>query len=303
MVKVLTKHFWVINLLFIAAAAWLVAHLFVVVIQDRLTAYPRPISTKVAQLVPSDKPEPYEKYSAITERNIFNPGEKKLKLLPLDERRPGGIGVKEPSESAKSPLAGNYRLVGTIIGPGNYSWAIIQDGTSRKQQIYPIHANVDGGKIVQILRDGIVIQRDGKEEVLSLLQEEVRPQPAPKASAPTKAPPSEVVRKLSPTHFLVNREDVTAAVGNINQFMTQARIKPHFVVGRPAGYSISEIQPGSLMDRLGLRNNDVIKKVNGQMITKPEEVFQAYTQLQRDGHIEVEIERGDRSEILRYEIR
>lgn len=39
------------------------------------------------------------------------------------------------------------------------------------------------------------------------------------------------------------------------------------------------------------------------MINKPEEVYQAYSQLLRDSNIEVEIERGGRSEIFRYEIK
>jgi general secretion pathway protein C len=85
--------------------------------------------------------------------------------------------------------------------------------------------------------------------------------------------------------------------------MTQARFRPHFVMGRPGGFSVSEIQPGSLMEKIGLQNNDVIKKVNGQLITNPEEVFKAYSQLQRDSNIEVEVERGNRSEVFRYEIR
>jgi type II secretory pathway component PulC len=57
------------------------------------------------------------------------------------------------------------------------------------------------------------------------------------------------------------------------------------------------------MEKLGLQNGDVIKKVNGLAITKPEEVFQAYSQLQRDSNIEVEVERGNRSEVFRFEIR
>ena len=57
------------------------------------------------------------------------------------------------------------------------------------------------------------------------------------------------------------------------------------------------------MDKVGLKNNDVIRKINGQVITKPEEVFQAYAQLMRDGNIEVEIERGNRVELYQYEVR
>ena len=108
---------------------------------------------------------------------------------------------------------------------------------------------------------------------------------------------------MSANRYVVNREDVSAAVGDINQFMTQARLKPHFEMGKPVGYSVSEIIPGSLMEKLGLKNNDVVKKVNGMLISKPEEIMQAYAQLQRDANIEVEIERGGRSEILRYDIR
>jgi type II secretory pathway component PulC len=57
------------------------------------------------------------------------------------------------------------------------------------------------------------------------------------------------------------------------------------------------------MEKLGLQNNDVVRKVNGQALDKPEDVFQAYSQLQRDANIELEIERGGKREILRYEIR
>jgi len=300
MVRVLTKHFWVINLLFIAAAAWLVANLFVTIIKDRLITNPKPISAKATFSAPADKPEPYERYTSILERNIFNPGEKGVKLLPPEAKKAAATGVAEGSVGAKISQVNSYRLVGTITGPENHSWAILQEGTDRKQRVYPLHGNIDGGKIIQIERNRIVIEREGKKEVLSLLEEEVRPQPAARASAPSTA---EVVKKLSANRFLVNRKDVTASVGNINQFMTQARFRPHFEMGRPVGFSVSEIQPGSLMEKLGLRNNDIIKKVNGQPITRPEEVFQAYSQLQRDGNIEVEIERGNRSEVFQYEIR
>jgi general secretion pathway protein C len=303
MVRLLTKHFWVINLLFIAAAAWLVAHVSGTVIRDRLTTYPMPASAKSTLSEVTEKSVPYDRYAPITERNIFNPSEKGLKLLPLADKKVGGSEAIEAAEVAKAPLSGSYKLIGTIIGSETNSWAILQEGAARKQRIVPIHGNIDGGKIVQISRNRILIQRDGKEEALSVYEEGVRLQPG--ASPPPLAPPGagEVVKKLSANRYVVNREDVSASVSNINQFMTQARIKPNFVGGRPSGFSVSEIQGGSLMEKLGLQNNDVVRKVNGQTIDKPEDIFQAYSQLQRDSNIELEIERGGRREVLRYEIR
>ena len=300
MVRLLTKHFWVINLLFIAGAAWLAAHVSGIVIRDRLTTYPIPTSAKSTLLKAAEKSEPYDRYAPITERNIFNPSEKGLKLLPLAEKKAGGTEAAEASEGGKTPLLGSYKLVGTIIGPEANSWAILQQGADRKQRIFRIQGDIDGGKIVQISRNRILIRRQGKEEVISFYEEEVRPRPG---GSPPPPAAGEVVKKLSANRFLVNREDVSSSVGNINQFMTQARIKPHFVTGRPSGFSVSEIQPGSLMEKLGLQNNDVVRKVNGQAIDKPEDVFQAYSQLQRDANIELEIERGGKREILRYEIR
>jgi len=303
MVRLLTKHFWVINLIFIAAAAWLVAHVSGIVIRDRLITYPMPASAKSTLSEATEKSLPYDRYAPIPERNIFNPSEKGLKLLPLAEKKTSASEAAEAPEVMKAPLSGSYKLVGTIIGPEANSWAILQQGADRKQRIIRIHGNIDGGKIVQISRNRILIQRDGKEEVIFFYEEEARAQPG--GSPPPLAPPAagEVVKKLSANRFVVNREDISSSVGNINQFMTQARIKPNFVTGRPSGFSVSEIQPGSLMEKLGLQNNDVVKKVNGQAIDKPEDVFQAYSQLQRDSNIELEIERGGRREVLRYEIR
>jgi type II secretion system protein C len=299
MVRLLTKHFWVMNLLFIAAAAWLVAHVSGIVIRDRLTTYPMPASAKSTLSEATEKSVPYDRYAPIPERNIFNPSEKGLKLLPLADKKASDSEAAEAPEVGKPPLSGRYKLVGTITGSETHSWAILEEGADRKQRIVRIQGSIDGGKIVQISRNRIVIQRQGKQEVISSSEEEVRPRPM--ASLPQ--PAGEVVKKLSANRFLVNREDVSSSVGNINQFMTQARIKPNFEMGRPSGFSVSEIQPGSLMEKLGLQNNDVVKKVNGQVINKPEDVFQAYSQLQRDSNIELEIERGGRSEILRYEIR
>jgi type II secretion system protein C len=301
MVRALTKHFWIFNLLFIAAFAWLVAHLATLVLQDRLVIVSKSSLPKKNLLNVAERIEPYERYAPIPENNIFNPSEKGLKLLPLDDKKKLATVTGGLPGGAKTSSAGSLRLMGTITGPGRHSWAVLQEGADPKQKIYRLHEAVDGGKIVQISRNQVRIQRQGRDEILSFVEEEIRP--APSAGPVAKASPVEGVKKLSPNRFVIDREDVVSSVGDINQFSSQARFRPHFVGGRPTGFAVSEIQPGSLMDKVGLKNNDVIRKINGQVITKPEEVFQAYAQLMRDGNIEVEIERGNRVELYQYEVR
>lgn len=300
--KLLSRHFWVVHLLFIACVAWLSSYLCVVVIRDRLAIDPKPGSAGKSPSALAINPEPYEKYSPITERNIFNPAERGMKLIPLQEKKAGGL-TEEGLKNGPVLPAGSYLLVGTITGPQGYSWAILQEKTSRKQQIYRIQGDIDGGKILSVSRNQIQIERQGRIEILTFSEEDGGARASAKPSAGTSPSRGEEVKKMSANRYVVNREDVSAAVGDVNQFMTQARLKPYFEKGKPAGYSVSEIIPGSLMEKLGLKNNDVVKKVNGMLISKPEEIMQAYAQLQRDANIEVEIERGGRSEILRYDIR
>lgn len=300
MMKKITKHFWVVHVVFVACVAWLASSLFILLIEDRIVTVPRANAARKSSPPAGSASEPYDKYSSVTERNIFSPGDRGQKLLPLEDNRSSAL-----AGGSKGSSPGNYILMGTITGPGGNSWAILQEKGSRKQQIFRVQGNIDGGKIIKVSRNQIQIERDGKRETLSLSEEETGSRPAGKLLPPPSPAPSkgEEVKKLSANRFLVNREDVTAAVGNINQFMTQARLKPHFEMGKPSGYSVSEVVPGSLMEKLGLKNNDIVKKVNGMLVTRPEEVMQAYAQLQRDSNIEVEIERGGRAEVLRYEIR
>jgi type II secretion system protein C len=304
MIDFFNRHFWVVHLLFIACSAWLVSYICSAIIQDQLRIPPRPSFTPMASATLASGPEPYEKYSAITDRNIFNPAERGLKLLPAGEMKTAGLTGGGPGGGKASP-SGSYVLVGTITGPKGYSWAILEETASRKQQVYRVHGNLDGGKILSVSRNRIQVERQGKKEFLTLSEEAVRPRaPAAPPTAARQSPPrGEEVKKLSANRYVVNREDVAGAVGDINQFMTQARLKPYFEAGKPAGFSVSELIPGSLMEKLGLKNNDVIKKVNGMAVTRPEDVMQAYGQLQRDANIELEIERGGRPEVLRYEIR
>ena len=304
--RILNRHFWVVHLAFVALAAWLLSYLFVLFIQERLMPPPKAGTVRKAPPPAGFSPEPYEKYSSIVERNIFSPADRGQKLPPLEEAKARPVGGGAAEASRPSP-PGHYQLVGTITGPGGHSWAILQEKGSRKQQVFRVRGNIEGGRIVKVSRSQIEIERDGKREILKLAEEQAGPRPPVRELTPPGPAPApakgEVVRRLSANRFLVNREDVNAAVGDINQFMTQARLRPHFEMGRPMGYSVSEVVPGSLMEKLGLRNNDIIKKVNGMAVTQPEEVMQAYAQLQRDSNIEVEIERGGRAEVFRYEIR
>jgi S1-C subfamily serine protease len=63
------------------------------------------------------------------------------------------------------------------------------------------------------------------------------------------------------------------ATANLAMILAQARCVPELESGRPSGYRCFEIQPGSVYDKLGLEDNDVITRVDGAPLDNPAVAF------------------------------
>jgi type II secretory pathway component PulC len=54
---------------------------------------------------------------------------------------------------------------------------------------------------------------------------------------------------------------------------------------------------------MGLRNGDIIKRINNMTIENPEQAIEVYQQLQNATSLTIEIQRGKRRRVFNYEIR
>jgi len=111
------------------------------------------------------------------------------------------------------------------------------------------------------------------------------------------------VRKVAENSFEVNRlafEEVTKNLGN---FMTQARIVPHFIEGKIAGYKIFAIKPDSIYTDLGMQNGDVLQRVNGVEVESPEKALQIISQLKTETDFQIDLVRNGKPMTLSYRLR
>jgi general secretion pathway protein C len=115
--------------------------------------------------------------------------------------------------------------------------------------------------------------------------------------------PGAGVRKLSEGKWAVDQREVAAGTENINQLLTQARALPYMEQGKTVGFRISEIVPGSLYEKIGLQNGDVIQKINSQDVDEPGKFFQMYQSLKEERNISIDLMRGGQKQTLNYEIR
>ena len=78
----------------------------------------------------------------------------------------GGPAVQVKKEQPIKSTELDLKLKGTVVGENRNSYAIILDGKTNKEDLYFLNDFVQGARIVQVLRDRVVIEVKGGKEVL-----------------------------------------------------------------------------------------------------------------------------------------
>jgi len=218
----------------------------------------------------------FSDYSSILERGLFGEGKGKS----------SGPVVESVS----------YRLIGTVEGL-SFAGAVLEDASG--QTFYRIHQKLpDGASIVKVLRDKITIKKpDGSTIDLQIVDD------TKIVSVQNPSASSGGVKKISDSKWMVDQKEMLANTENMGQILTQARALPYLEQGKTVGFRLSEIVPGSIYEKIGLQNGDVIQKVNSQDVDDPAKFFQLYQGLRNERSISLDLIRGGQRQTLNYEIR
>jgi general secretion pathway protein C len=236
--------------------------------------YTSPVESGHAALQPRRE---LSEYSSILERGLFGEG-------------------KGPSSGPAAAETTSYKLIGTVEGSA-FSGAVLEDSTG--QAFYRINQKLpDGSAIVQVLRNKVALKRSDGVIVNLDLEDDTKIVSMKAAGAG-----NEGVKKLSGGKFMVDQKEVLASTENMNQILTQARAVPYLEQGKTVGFRISEIVPGSIYEKIGLVNGDVIQKVNSQEVDDPAKFFQLYQGLRNERNISIDLIRSGQRQTLNYEIR
>jgi general secretion pathway protein C len=72
----------------------------------------------------------------------------------------------------------------------------------------------------------------------------------------------------------------------------QARMVPVYKDGVAHGLKLFAIRSDSLYTKVGIQNGDVIKRINGFDLNRPEKALEIYSKLKDSNRIDIEIERN-----------
>jgi general secretion pathway protein C len=100
------------------------------------------------------------------------------------------------------------------------------------------------------------------------------------------------LKKLGPGKFEVSRAQVQQTMENPAQFFSQMRALPHFVNGKTDGFSISQVQPGSVFQQIGLQDGDLLTSIQGQPVTNPMQAMGLIQAVKTASAIDLTVNRG-----------
>jgi general secretion pathway protein C len=299
MVSIFKRYSWVLYLILGAALAFVVADIINGVIREKLRPPPHVSERKPRDATTKEEKRDPAYYAVIAQRDLFHSAAEKAAA-----KKPKKMVVKE-KDLEKTPLP--VRLRGTVYREKGDSLAIIEDTKTRKQDLYHVGDLILGeAKLIAVKRNRVYLERDGKREILEVYEgTEAKRGEKPRRMGPQRRsiPTGGGIKRLSANRYRVPQEDLKDAFDNMSHLLTQVRVVPNFSSGEPDGFKLLSIKKGSLVHRAGLRDGDILKRVNGIEIDSPEKAFEAYEQVRNEPVITVEILRGGSKRTFSYEVK
>jgi type II secretory pathway component PulC len=111
------------------------------------------------------------------------------------------------------------------------------------------------------------------------------------------------VEQVSDTLWILDRASLLTNTRDLNRFLMQAHADPYLKQGRVAGFRITRISPGSFYEKIGLRNGDVLLRVNKRKLDDPAKLLSLYQEMRSKRHISVLLSRNGQDRTFNYDIR
>ncbi len=209
-------------------------------------------------------------------------------------------GDLRPGEEQPSDL--NVKLLGTVVAdPAAYSAAFILEDGKPSANAYGVTQRIMDAEIILIEEDRVKLRRgDGREEWLTIGDGTAKPGNDVAAAPAT----GEDVAQTGDNQFEVTRQMLEENLNDLEGLSRMGRALLHRGPdGDFDGYRLSAIRRGSLPDKLGIRNGDIVHSVNGMQLDSVQGAMQALQALQKENGLKFEVTRRGQPVTLNYSVR
>lgn len=280
------RYYTLLNLLVLTVVIYCGVDIFYTLAGSKLTGVKTEQMTTehLKETATLEKRRAFDHYLAATNRDLFG------------AVQDSGNGSSELKTEDLEPTALKVALLGTVSGDRQNAVAVIQETIKRTQSLYKEGDTIQDATIIKILRGKVILRVGNKNQILTMEEQSTSPRKGPGASRSTSrsAPPQ------PGTTITLDRSMVAQSLENMNELISQVRVRPHYKDGEADGLMLSQVRPNSFFTKMGLRNGDIIQGVDGEPMTSPDDIMDLYEELKSGSSVSLQIGRRGQNKTLTY---
>ena len=314
-VALVKQHGWVVNLAFIAFGSYFVAGAAIGVVARSFRGVP-PFYFPPGGAGTGRRPtaqRSHVDYAAMANRNLF--GARREILDPasqiIEDSEDTELGDVNDADLKPCSMPASLRATLVADGAPEWSMAVIYINADREPRVFNINDGTNqitaDALLIEVRSREIVVRRTDHYELCKAEGEGTTKASPPRASRSKESKgsgdSSGSVTKTGDGEYDVDKSLVDSALSNLSEVATKARIVPSFKNGKPNGFKLFSIKPGSIFAKIGLQNGDVIQKINGYEMNSPDKALELYQKLKDSTNVSIDLQRRGRAKSFSYSIR
>ena len=287
----MTRTLNIINILLGVAIIALLASVTTDSLSLRLAKVLQPKGGKVVSAPALPRIEDLPFYSPILVNGLF--GKAAQGPLTLITNAAPGAPVAAPVD---------LLLLGTVVGSFRETFALVQNTTKKEERVFRLGDLVfDAGRLVEVAKErAFILINNKKVELLTPMTPPLSPSATAQASA---ANTTAAVSNQGGGSYVIDQRALNQALDNPAQAMSDARLLPSQKDGKVEGFRASEVKPNGLFSMIGIKNGDVLLRLNDFPMDSPDKALQSFIALKGQNRLKLDLIRDGHPATFNYDIR
>jgi general secretion pathway protein C len=193
-------------------------------------------------------------------------------------------------------------LLGTAVGSFRETFALVRHTTKQEERVFRLGDMVfDAGRLADVLKErAFIVINNKKIELLTPMSPPPAASSSPGQPAGSQAP---AVANQGNGNFVIDQRALNASLDNPAQAMTDARLLPSQKDGKVEGFRASEVKPSGVFAMIGIKNGDVLLRLNDFPMDAPDKALQSFIALKGQNRLKLDLIRDGQPVTFNYDIR
>jgi general secretion pathway protein C len=194
-------------------------------------------------------------------------------------------------------------LLGTVVGSFRETFALVRHTTKQEERVFRLGDMVfDAGRLVEVGREkAFIVINNKKVELLTPMTPPVVPAPGQQPAGTLHQVTA--VASTGAGSYVIDQRALNAALDNPAQAMSDARLLPSQKDGKVEGFRATEVKPSGVFSMIGIKNGDIIQRLNDFPMDSPDKALQSFIALKGQSRLKLDIIRDGQPQSFNYDIR